>query len=77
MAATVKLSSKFQVVIPRAAREAMALSAGDRLLVLVKPDRVVLMRKPRNYASRMAGLHADVWQDKGARHYLENERGDW
>ena len=43
MKSVVTLSSKYQVVIPRAAREAMSLSAGDELLVLCKQDRVVLM----------------------------------
>lgn len=75
MAATVKLSSKYQVVIPREARQAMSLSAGDELLVLSKPDRVVMIPKPRDFAGRMAGLHRDVWQ--GARAYLKKERDSW
>jgi AbrB family looped-hinge helix DNA binding protein len=40
MASTVTLSSKYQIVIPREAREALSLSAGDELLVLCKADRV-------------------------------------
>ena len=59
MNATVRLSSKYQVVIPRAAREALGLKAGDELLVLVKSDRVVMMpqaekicRAYRRFASR-------------------------
>jgi AbrB family looped-hinge helix DNA binding protein len=72
MAATVTLSSKFQIVIPRKAREAMGLSAGDELLVLSKPDRVVIVPKPKKFAKHMAGLHRDVWQ--GAESYLQDER---
>jgi AbrB family looped-hinge helix DNA binding protein len=37
MATTVTLSSKYQIVIPQEAREALSLSAGDELLVLSKP----------------------------------------
>lgn len=32
MAATVTLSSKYQIVIPQETREALSLSAGDELL---------------------------------------------
>ncbi len=75
MASTVKLSSKYQIVIPREAREALSLSAGDELLVLSKPDRVVIVPKPRKFAKRMAGLHSEVWH--GAAAYLQDERKDW
>jgi len=53
MNATVRLSSKYQVVIPQAAREALGLEAGDELLVLVKPDRVVMMPKPKKLRSEL------------------------
>jgi AbrB family looped-hinge helix DNA binding protein len=75
MATTVTLSSKYQIVIPQAAREALALSAGDELLVLCKPDRVVIIPKPKKFARHTAGLHREVWQ--GAEAYLQNERNDW
>jgi AbrB family looped-hinge helix DNA binding protein len=75
MNATVRLNSKYQVVIPRAAREALGLQAGDKLLMLVKPDRVVMMPKPKKFGERTAGLHRDVWQ--GAAAYLKDERGSW
>ena len=75
MTATVTLSSKFQIVIPRKAREAMGLSAGDELLVLSKPDRVVIVPKPKKFTKHMAGLHRDVWE--GAEAYLQDERESW
>ena len=60
MATTVTLSSKYQIVIPQAAREALSLSAGDELLVLCKSDRVVIIPKPKRFARRSAGLHREV-----------------
>ena len=75
MANTVTLSSKYQIVIPKAAREALSLSAGDELLVLCKADRVVIIPKPKKFAKRTAGLHREVWQ--GADAYLKTEREDW
>lgn len=41
-----KLSSKNQIVIPREARNALGLKAGDRLLVVVRGDTVILLPKP-------------------------------
>lgn len=75
MRTVVTLSSKYQVVIPRAAREAMALEAGDELLVLCKPDRVVMIAKPASFRTKTAGLHGDIWQ--GAAAYLQDERNTW
>ncbi len=75
MATTVTLSSKYQIVIPQAAREALSLSAGDELLVLCKSDRVVIIPKPKKFARRTAGLHRDVWQGAGS--YLKDEREGW
>jgi AbrB family looped-hinge helix DNA binding protein len=72
---TVTLSSKYQIVIPRAAREALSLAAGDELLVLCKSDRVVIIPKPKKFAKHTAGLHREVWQ--GADAYLQKEREDW
>lgn len=71
-AATVRLSSKYQVVIPRAAREALQLAAGDELLVLVKEDRLVMIPKPENFANRMSRLHAGIWKSASA--HLDDER---
>lgn len=75
MSSTVRLSSKYQIVIPQAARKALSLEAGDELLVLCKSDRVVIIPKPRKFAKRTAGLHREIWQ--GAEAYLQNERKDW
>lgn len=75
MATTVKLSSKYQVVIPQLARAELGLEAGDELLVLCKSDRVVMIPKPKKFSKRTAGLHRDVWE--GAEAYLKDERGSW
>jgi len=75
MTTTVKVSTKYQVVIPQAARDALGLEAGDELLVLCKRDRVVMIPKPKKFSDRTAGLHGEVWS--GAEAYLRDERNDW
>ena len=57
MPSTVKLSSKNQIVVPREAREALGLRPGDRLVVSVRDDGVVEMRRrPGDPAGELEGL---------------------
>lgn len=72
---SVKLSSKFQVVIPQKARAMLGLAAGDELLVLVKEDRIVMVPRPKSFTAQLAGLHKDIWSDSET--YLEGERDAW
>jgi len=67
--------SEIAPLIPKAARQSLGLQAGDELLMLCKPDRVIIVPKPKKFAKRTAGLHREVWQ--GADAYLANEHKDW
>jgi AbrB family looped-hinge helix DNA binding protein len=68
-----KLSSKNQIVIPRQAREALRVKAGDDLLVVVRGDRVIVLQKPERHHAAMRGLGAGMYP-KG---YLRKERKSW
>ncbi len=46
-----KLASKNQIVVPKPARQALGLKAGDKLLVVVRSDTVILLQNPRNTLS--------------------------
>ena len=67
------LSTKNQIVIPREAREALRLKAGDRLLVVVRGERVIVMEKPKSPHAAIRGLARGVYP-KG---YLRKERRSW
>ena len=67
------LSAKNQIVIPREAREALGLKAGDKLLVVVRGDRVIVLEKPRSYHTAVVGL-SGMRYPKG---YLKKERRSW
>ena len=57
MATSVKISSKNQIVVPAEAREALELRAGQRLIVTVRDDGVIEMRKAaEDPAVRLEGL---------------------
>lgn len=57
MATSVKMSSKNQIVIPSMARKALGLKPGERLLVNVRDDAVIEMRKAdADPAARLEGL---------------------
>ena len=67
------LSAKHQIVIPREARQALGLKAGDRLLVVVRGARVIVLQKPASYRAAIRGLAERAYPDG----YLEKERRSW
>ncbi len=70
---SIKISSRNQIVIPKAAREAMRVKGGDELLVVVKGQTTLLLAKPEKYST---GLHG---KGKGLypKNYLDKERRAW
>jgi len=57
MTTSVKMSSKNQIVVPREARDALELQPGQRLLVNVREDGVIEMRKAADDpAARLEGI---------------------
>jgi AbrB family looped-hinge helix DNA binding protein len=71
--AQVTLSSKNQIVIPREAREALGVKAGDRLLVVVRGEKVIVLEKPRAHHKAIRGLGAGVYPAG----HLAEERKSW
>ncbi len=74
---SVKVSNRYQIAIPSAARKQLGIEAGDRLLVDVQGDVIVLLPKPENYVTYMAGLHKEVWHNVEPTVYLNEERAAW
>jgi len=72
-----KVSSKYQIVIPKTVREALGLRPGDRLLIVAEGDKAVLRLRPKSYAEHMRGLHKEVWQGIDATEYVREERKSW
>ncbi len=60
MVVSVKMSSKNQIVVPKAAREALDLAPGDRLAVSVDGDTVRMEKLPPAREDRLRGMLRDV-----------------
>lgn len=67
------LSTKNQVVIPREAREALRLKPGDKLLVVVRGDKVIVFEKPKAHHAAIRALANRAYPER----YLRKERRSW
>lgn len=74
---TAKISSKYQIVIPKQARKALGLSAGDEVVVVALKDRIELVPRPRNYTSATLGLGKELWKGVDAVKFVREERKAW
>ena len=71
--AQAKLSSKNQIVIPREAREALNIKAGDKLQVVVKDKMIYIYPTPKSWEKAIRGIARGVYPEG----YLEKERQSW
>lgn len=67
------LSSKNQIVIPREARQALGLKPGDKLLVVVSSDKVLVLQKPESHRLALRGIARGIYP----KDYLKKERQSW
>jgi AbrB family looped-hinge helix DNA binding protein len=76
-AISVKVSSRYQIAVPQAARRRLNIQCGDRLLVDIQDGMIVLIPAPKDYAAQLAGLHHEVWENMDSSAYLWEERDAW
>ena len=74
---SVKVSSRYQVVVPSIARERLNIQRGDRLLVDVQDGVLILIPQPKDYVAHLAGLHKEIWDGVDTTAYLQEEREGW
>ena len=77
VSASVKVSSRFQIAIPAEVRRQLGVKKGDRLLVHMRGDHVVLMPEPKSYADKLRGLHTEAWAGVDTDEYVRREREAW
>jgi AbrB family looped-hinge helix DNA binding protein len=67
------VSSKNQIVIPREARQALDLRAGDKVLVVVRGKRVLVLQKPASHRAAVRGLAGRGYPSR----HVQKERQSW
>ena len=77
MEATVRLSSKNQIVIPKMVRKKLGIGPGDQLIVDLGEKGIFLRVKPKNYTAHLKGLHREVWEGADTNKYVIRERESW
>ena len=64
---TVKVSPKFQVVIPKAVREALELKPGEELQIYIL-DHTIRLHRPRSIKELRGIAKGMVWKDEDRDH---------
>ena len=77
MKTMITVSSKYQIVIPREAREKLNLKAGDKLIIKADNEKIIIYPQPKSYAKYALGLGKEIWQDIDATEYVKKERETW
>jgi len=73
----IKVSSKYQIVIPRDARERLNLKVGDKLIIKANNEKIIIYPQPKSYAKYSLGLGKEIWQGIDATEYVRKERQTW
>ena len=76
-AATIKVSVKNKITVPKPVLEKLNIKAGDHLLMNVQDDMLVLIPRPESYTDKLQGLHPDIWKSIDTNEYLNSERDAW
>lgn len=77
MKTMITVSSKYQIVIPREAREKLNLKAGDKLIIKANNEKITIYPQPKSYAKYSLGLGKKIWQGVDATEYVKKERQAW
>jgi AbrB family looped-hinge helix DNA binding protein len=74
---SVKVSQRFQIILPAVVRQRLNLQCGDHLLVDIQEGMIILLPQPENYTQNLAGFYHEIWEGIDAQKYIDEERGDW
>lgn len=74
---TIKVTSRYQMVIPKELRKQMQLQPGDELIASVENGILSLCIKPQSYTQYLLGYSSKTWQEQTAQIYQRVERNSW
>ena len=73
--ATAKLSKKAQLVLPASIRRRLRIEPGDRVILEVEDDHVILRKAPRSDVEALGAYRSRLW--KGYAKELDRVRDKW
>jgi len=71
--AAAKIGSRYQLVLPKEARQALGVEPGDVVLFLIEGNAVRLFPRPRSYTRYTRGLGKEMWAKLGGGERLHRE----
>jgi AbrB family looped-hinge helix DNA binding protein len=72
------ITGKNQISLPAQGVRRLGWAKGDRVIVQVQGDRMILWRRPENWADYFAGKMGHVFGDhEDTMRFLEEVRRDW
>lgn len=74
---SVKVSKRYQIAVPAAARQQLNIQSGDRLIVDIQDGMLILIPEPDDYSKHLAGLHQEIWRGIDVQQYINEERNSW
>jgi len=73
---SVKVSTKHQISVPSAARRALGIKAGDRLMVEIRDHEIALVPRTERAADRLRALGRGYYGDDPVA-YIRALRDEW
>jgi AbrB family looped-hinge helix DNA binding protein len=73
----IKISGKYQIVIPKEARKKFNIKSGDFLISQIDDEKILLYPSPKSFTKYAQGLGKEVWQDTDTAEYIKKERASW
>ncbi|MEK7658062.1 MAG: AbrB/MazE/SpoVT family DNA-binding domain-containing protein [Patescibacteria group bacterium] len=72
------ISSKHQITLPKSLLEEVGLKIGNKLIIKVKNNRIILEPQPKSLVQYYKGLGKESWKKLGGGEiYLKRERKSW
>jgi AbrB family looped-hinge helix DNA binding protein len=77
MGVTVKIGSKYQVVIPLPIRKKVRIHPQNGVLVEEVNGAIIILPKPTSFTEFMLGLGKEAWKGVDPKAYVRKERTGW
>jgi len=78
LSTVVELNERNQIMLPKAACEALGIEPGERILIIVDGQEVRLLPEPKVWSDYIYGLGKPLWEALGGgEKFLREERAAW